>query len=163
MGPDQMLQAKESDIVVASHVSPPSKVIKNASDKAEKEKRELSTPDVEELAKQTLLSFEDVQMWIKHLALVKKQRPEGAREAAATRKKKVSAQQAQSKASTSLETSQTRTTNEPLCICGGPESGDLIACDSPYCQIGWFHFTCVGVQEAPSGDWTCPECLALNS
>ena len=48
--------------------------------------------------------------------------------------------------------------NHPICLCGGPESGNMIACDNPGCSIEWFHFECVGLVDAPSGKWLCTEC-----
>ena len=47
--------------------------------------------------------------------------------------------------------------NEFWCLCGGPESGNIFACDNPGYPIEWFHFECVGLVDAPSGKW-----LALN-
>ena len=52
---------------------PPSTVIKKSFKKAQKKSRDLDSEDVEELAKQTLLSTEDVEMWVTHLDSVKKQ------------------------------------------------------------------------------------------
>ena len=46
----------------------------------------MNSEDVEERAKQTRLSTEDVKKWIAHLDSVKKQRQAGTRKAAATRK-----------------------------------------------------------------------------
>ena len=46
----------------------------------------MDSEDVEELAKQTLLSTEDVEMWVTHLDSVKKRRQAGVRKAAAKRK-----------------------------------------------------------------------------
>ncbi|KAF2133697.1 hypothetical protein P153DRAFT_251375, partial [Dothidotthia symphoricarpi CBS 119687] len=34
----------------------------------------------------------------------------------------------------------------------------MIACDNATCRYHWFHWKCVGVREAPIGDWMCPEC-----
>ena len=34
--------------------------------------------------------------------------------------------------------------SELWCICGGPECGDMIACEHKDCPIEWFHFQCVG-------------------
>ena len=48
----------------------------------------MDSEDVKELAKQTLLSTEDVEMWVTHLDSVKKRRQAGARKAAAKRKQK---------------------------------------------------------------------------
>ena len=51
---------------------PPSTVIKKSFEKAQKESRDLDSEGVEELAKQTLLSSEDVEMWVTHLDSVNK-------------------------------------------------------------------------------------------
>ena len=110
----------------------------------------MNSEDVEELAKQTLLSTEDVEMWVTHLDSVKKRRQAGARKAAATRKQKSARQKSSDKVATAG--------NEFWCLCGGPESGNMIACDNPGCPIEWFHFECVGLVDAPSGKWLCTEC-----
>ena len=99
--------------------------------------------------KMSLLSTEDVEMWVTHLDSVKKRRQAGVRKTAATRKQK-SARQSSDKVATAG--------NEFWCLCGGPESGNMIACDNPGCPIEWFHFECVGLVDAPSGKWLCTEC-----
>ena len=48
--------------------------------------------------------------------------------------------------------------NEFWYLCGGPESGNMIACDNPGCPIEWLHLECVGLVDAPSGKWLCTEC-----
>ena len=83
----------------------------------------MNSEDVEE-QKQTLLSTEDVKMWITHLDSVKKRRQAGARKGAATRKQKSS-----DKVATAG--------NKFWCLCGGPVSGNMIACDNPACPIEW--------------------------
>ena len=45
----------------------------------------MNSEDVEEIAKQTLQSIEDVEMWVAHLDSVKKRRRAGAHKAAATK------------------------------------------------------------------------------
>ena len=50
----------------------------------------MNSEDVEERAKQTLQSTEDVEMCVTHLDSVKKRRRAGARKAAATKKTEVS-------------------------------------------------------------------------
>ena len=72
--------ATDSSDLPAAHTYSPSNVVKKSFGKAQKENRDLKSEDVEELAKQTLLSTEDVEMW------VKKPRQTGARKATATRK-----------------------------------------------------------------------------
>ena len=105
----------------------------------------MNSEDVEELAKQTLLCTEDVEMWVTHLDSAKKQRQAGARKAATTRKQSSSDKEATAG-------------NKFWCLNGGPESGDMIACDNPGCPIEWFHFECVGLVDAPSGKWLYTEC-----
>lgn len=34
----------------------------------------------------------------------------------------------------------------------------MIGCDANDCPYEWFHFECVGISEAPEGQWYCPEC-----
>ena len=65
-----------------------STVIKKSFEKAQKESRDFNSEDIEKLAKQTLLSSEDDEVWVTHLDSVKKRRQAGARKAAATRKQK---------------------------------------------------------------------------
>jgi len=43
--------------------------------------------------------------------------------------------------------------SELWCICGGPECGDVIACEHKDCPVEWFHFQRVGLSTAPSGEW----------
>lgn len=46
-----------------------------------------------------------------------------------------------------------------FCICDGPSSGDMIGCDNDECERQWFHFKCVGLQEAPQSEhWYCQDC-----
>ena len=125
---------------------PPCTVIKKSFEKAQKESQDLNSEDVEELAKQTLLNTEDVEMWVTHLDSVKKRRQAGAHKAAATRKQK----SARPKSSDKVATNG----NEFWRLCGGSESGNMIACDNR----SSFHFECVGLVDAPSGKWLCTEC-----
>ena len=142
--------ATDSNDLPAAHTYPPSTVVTKSFEKAQKESRDLNSEDVEELAKQTLLSTEDVEMWVTHLDSVKKRQQAGARKAAATRKQKSARQKSSDKVATAG--------NEFWCLCGGPESGNKIACDNPGCPREWFHFECVGLVDAPSGKWLCTEC-----
>ena len=74
----------------------------------------------EELAKQTLLSTEDVEMWVTHLDSVNERRQAGVRKAAATRKRNSAGQKSSDKVTTAG--------NEFWCLCGGPESGNMTDC-----------------------------------
>ena len=79
--------ATDSSDFPAANTHPPSTVIKKGFEKAQKESRNLNSEDVEELAKQTLLSTEDVEMWVTHLDSVKRRRGQaGARKAAGSDK-----------------------------------------------------------------------------
>ncbi|KAK4634604.1 Chromatin modification-related protein [Fulvia fulva] len=45
------------------------------------------------------------------------------------------------------------------CYCDGPDSGRMLACDGKDCKQQWFHFECIGIEEAPdSKKWYCKEC-----
>uniref|UniRef100_A0A146LLZ1 Transcription initiation factor TFIID subunit 3 n=1 Tax=Lygus hesperus TaxID=30085 RepID=A0A146LLZ1_LYGHE len=42
--------------------------------------------------------------------------------------------------------------------CGRPDDGSpMIACDA--CDM-WYHYVCVGIQEAPESDWFCQGCIS---
>ncbi|EME89233.1 uncharacterized protein MYCFIDRAFT_76586 [Pseudocercospora fijiensis CIRAD86] len=51
--------------------------------------------------------------------------------------------------------------DEPLyCYCNKPEGGRMLACDDERCKKQWFHFECVGIEEAPKEKkWYCEGCL----
>ncbi|VVC88710.1 unnamed protein product, partial [Leptidea sinapis] len=50
------------------------------------------------------------------------------------------------------------------CFCGKEEYDSLmIGCDSPDCNLQWYHFKCVGIVTPPAGEWYCPECCKLYS
>ena len=83
------MEGNVSDVCNPQH---PSTVIKEAFIKAEIAKQKLTPLDVEEFAQKTVLSTEEVEIWLKHMALVKKRRQEAARKTAATRKLKSSAE-----------------------------------------------------------------------
>ena len=48
--------------------------------------------------------------------------------------------------------------NQLYCVCRGPESGKMIACDNVECNVQWFHYKCVGLKRAPRGKWFCKKC-----
>ena len=62
-------------------------------------------------------------MWVTHLDSVNKRRQAGARKAAATRKQESAKQKSSNKVATAGD--------EFWCLCGGSESGNVIACDNP--------------------------------
>ena len=118
---EKILVTDRSDLH-AAHIYPPSTLIKK-SEKAQDESRDLNSEDIEEVAKQTLLSTEDVEMWVTNLDSVRKRRQAGARKAAVTRKQK----SARQKSSEKVDTAR----NEFWCLCGRAESGNMIAVDNP--------------------------------
>lgn len=44
------------------------------------------------------------------------------------------------------------------CICRQISYGEMVACDNDECEIEWFHYDCVGINQPPKGKWFCPEC-----
>jgi inhibitor of growth protein 4 len=49
--------------------------------------------------------------------------------------------------------------NEPVyCYCKKVSHGQMVCCDNEDCDILWYHFGCVGLTQAPQGEWFCPEC-----
>jgi hypothetical protein len=74
--------------------------------------------------------------------------------------------------------------HEPrYCICNQVSFGEMVQCENPevrlvpssslcvgvyvrmgshqlrrQCEREWFHFQCVGLTEAPTDDWYCPDC-----
>ena len=113
--------ATDSIDLPAAHTS----VIKKSIEKAQKDTED--TEDAEKLAKQTLPSTEDVEMWVTHLDSVKKRRQAGARKAAAIRKQKSARQKSSDKVATAG--------NEFSCLGDSLESGNMTACDNPGCPI----------------------------
>ncbi|KAI1277987.1 Inhibitor of growth protein 3 [Halotydeus destructor] len=52
--------------------------------------------------------------------------------------------------------------NEPrYCICNQVSYGEMVACDNADCQNEWFHYGCVGLNQAPKGKWYCPNCAPV--
>ncbi|THV08083.1 hypothetical protein K435DRAFT_959532 [Dendrothele bispora CBS 962.96] len=49
---------------------------------------------------------------------------------------------------------------QKFCFCQQGSSGNMIACDNSKCKYEWFHWSCVGLKEAPPEEvaWYCPEC-----
>lgn len=45
------------------------------------------------------------------------------------------------------------------CVCQLPLRDNMIACDNENCKREWFHYSCVGMREVPTGLWYCTECL----
>lgn len=48
---------------------------------------------------------------------------------------------------------------EMWCICKTPDDGrPMLKCDNDDCEIGWFHFDCIGIMEEPQNSWFCDVC-----
>ena len=150
LGTEDLLAMDDCNLSKA-HTSPPSTVIKDAFDKKQKQCLEMTPYEIEQLAKQTLLRSSEVEIWVKHLSDVRKHRQAGAQKATAKRKGKSFKKAGKAPLDSS----------ELWCICGGPECGDMIACEHKDCPIEWFHFQCVGLSTAPSGEWYCEQCKGV--
>lgn len=48
---------------------------------------------------------------------------------------------------------------EVYCICKKTLEEEMIECENKSCKFKWFHFSCVGIDVAPEGDWYCADCL----
>ncbi|PIO77667.1 PHD-finger [Teladorsagia circumcincta] len=63
---------------------------------------------------------------------------------------------------TPVKTRKKRTKKEELvevyCFCRQESFGRMILCDDPQCEIGWYHFECIGMITAPRGKWYCDQC-----
>lgn len=48
--------------------------------------------------------------------------------------------------------------NQVFCVCRKKESGKMIECDSPSCEIGWYHYSCLRLPDnfEPIDEWYCP-------
>ena len=44
------------------------------------------------------------------------------------------------------------------CFCRGKDEGNILECDGRNCTFQWFHFECVGITQAPDGEWYCDDC-----
>lgn len=57
------------------------------------------------------------------------------------------------------EVDQAQHHNEPTyCFCHQVSYGNMVCCDNNKCDVGWFHFSCVGITNKPKGKWYCPQC-----
>ena len=44
------------------------------------------------------------------------------------------------------------------CVCGNLEYGKMITCANSGCEIGSYHYECVGINRKPRKIWFCPDC-----
>ncbi|XP_028404007.1 inhibitor of growth protein 5-like [Dendronephthya gigantea] len=157
MAPAESLEHIQKNGYKDCMLNPPSEVIKKAFDLSRKQKTTLSATHIKDLAKQTLLPECDISFWLQHLKGIEERRAEGVKKAKATRQLR-SKEKAQKEKSSVI--------NEPrkdvYCWCAKEEYGEMVACDNPACKIVWFHFDCVGLSEAPAGNWFCNDCDQID-
>lgn len=57
-------------------------------------------------------------------------------------------------------TTSDTTQDTTYCFCNSVSSGRMLACDGSDCKKEWFHFECLGIEEAPpeEEEWFCEEC-----
>ena len=60
--------------------------------------------------------------------------------------------------SSTMEAVSSQSNGDKYCLCRKGEFGHMIFCDNLNCTIQWYHFSCVGLKEAPVGKWYCPTC-----
>ncbi|OQS55471.1 Ing5 [Ecytonucleospora hepatopenaei] len=51
------------------------------------------------------------------------------------------------------------TDNRIYCSCGGKAYGNMIRCDEEECDIGWYHYKCIGILKTPKSPWKCSRCV----
>lgn len=53
--------------------------------------------------------------------------------------------------------------SEVFCLCKRGQFGKMIFCDSPTCEFGWYHYSCVSlpsnIEFDDNEEWFCPQCL----
>ena len=120
---------------------PPSQILKKFNGLKGKEP---SDADVEQMARATLLSPEDVRIWLEHLQSIHTNRRRGAEKAVATRR------------------SKKKQPEKYISVCGEEytertdEIQYWIGCDK--CS-NWFHYNCVGIDpNSVPESFTCTEC-----
>lgn len=48
------------------------------------------------------------------------------------------------------------------CICNQVAYEEMVFCENEDCpHLGWFHFGCINISDAPPGAWYCPTCKTL--
>ena len=93
-----------------------------------------------EITKKVLLPTEEVNIWLKHLETVTKNRKKGAQKAAETRKAKT-----------------TSTEQEPIVYCG--KCGEMYEEENRRnSELDWFHWICVGLIVEPES-FSCNNCV----
>lgn len=62
------------------------------------------------------------------------------------------------------EEKPTELSNQVFCVCRQGESGKMIECDFPNCEMGWYHYSCLKLPDDfdPGEEWFCPQCEKLS-
>ena len=55
-------------------------------------------------------------------------------------------------------TCTSKTSTAVYCFCRKPENGLMIGCDGENCRYEWCRYECLSLEDAPDGDWFCPQC-----
>ncbi|CAI2330620.1 unnamed protein product [Caenorhabditis sp. 36 PRJEB53466] len=48
------------------------------------------------------------------------------------------------------------------CFCNEKSYGEMVRCDNVDCSMRWFHYSCLGILEPPTGKWFCPQCEGVE-
>ena len=90
----------------------------------------------EHFQKKTLLTEEDVEMWLQHLSDENK-----------VQRKPLQQDGTRIKVTPKGVPRKYRSFvgNDVFYFCGQGEYGEMIACDSPICPVEWFHLDCLGL------------------
>ena len=70
--------------------------------------------------------------------------------------------QVNSKSKSTEFLAETSDSDELYCVCKSYKPDQMIACDNPQCLTEWYHFSCLGLKEAPKEDWYCPYCIDVH-
>lgn len=49
--------------------------------------------------------------------------------------------------------------NKLYCTCMNKAYGNMIRCNNEGCEIGWYHYKCVGFMKTPKQAWVCSRCI----
>ena len=148
-------------------LKPPSVHIKEM---FEKLKTSLSELQIQDIAKAVLLPPEEVNMWLKHLEIVKENRKQGAIKAAQTRMKNKKVKDHNNHPVNSKQSSSAldHNSHDDVYYCGVCNEQYIEYTDIEKRWIGcescdsWFPFVCVGIDDNIPGKFFCEECANVN-
>lgn len=53
--------------------------------------------------------------------------------------------------------------SDSVCVCGNSESMDtIIECQSGYCKVKMYHFSCLKLKNVPKRKWCCKDCRSVK-